>query len=153
MVMIGRTPATALMLGFAGLIPFVWAALLVVGFMPQTSLPIPKVLLGDGKLLMIRYGGIILPFMAGVLWGFATNARGAQAIAAYCLSVLPALWWFFMPGTGVSSALINLITGFIGVLIIDFAFSKWELTPSWWISLRVQLTTVVVICLLIGVFL
>jgi SAM-dependent methyltransferase len=36
-------------------------------------------------------------------------------------SVLPALWWFFMPGTGVTSALTNLATGFIGLftLVID----------------------------------
>lgn len=153
MVMIGRTPATALLLGFGGLIPFVWAALLITGFAPSPGLPIPAILQGDGKLILIRYGGIILPFMAGVLWGFATNARGTMAIAAYVLSVLPALWWFFMPGTGVSSALINLTTGFIGVLIIDYAFSRWDLTPSWWMSLRLQLTVVVVICLCVGIFL
>jgi hypothetical protein len=151
MVMKGRTPATALLLGFAGLIPFVWAAMLVLGLAPSDTI-LPTVLQGDGRLIMIRYGGIILPFMAGVLWGFATNARGTQAIAAYTLSVLPALWWFFMPGAGVSSALINLATGFVGVLIIDYAFSKWDLTPSWWMSLRVQLTTVVIACLCIGVF-
>ena len=152
MVMVGRTPATALMLGFAGLIPFVWAALLILGYTPDPNTPMPSTMMGDGRLIMIRYGGIILPFMAGVLWGFATNARGTQAIAAYILSVLPALWWFFMPGTGVSSALINLTTGFVGVLIIDYAFSRWELTPSWWMSLRLQLTTVVVGCLCVGIF-
>lgn len=150
--MLGRIPAAALLLGFAGLIPFVWAALLVLDLFAVPKWPIPKVLLGDGKLLMIRYGGIILPFMSGVLWGFATNARGMQAVAGYALSVLPALWWFFMPGTGVTSALTNLATGFIGVLLLDFAFSRWFLTPSWWMALRVQLTIIVILCLLIGIF-
>ncbi len=148
-----RIPPAALLLGIAGLIPFVWAALLVLNIFATPDWPLPQVLLGDGRLIMIRYGGIILPFMAGVLWGFATTATGSQAAAAYALSVLPALWWFFMPGTGVVSALSNLMTGFIGLLILDYAFSRWGLAPAWWMALRVQLTGIVVICLSIGIFL
>lgn len=151
--MLGRIPPAALLLGLAGLIPFLWAALLVLGFFPLPDWPLPQTLLGDGRLIMIRYGGIILPFMAGVLWGFATNARGRQAIAAYALSVLPALWWFFMPGGGVTSALTNLTTGFLGLLLLDYAFYRWDLTPSWWMALRIQLTVIVVLCLCIGIFL
>ncbi len=151
--MLGRIPPAAFVLGLAGLIPFLWAALLVLDMFTLPAWPIPQVLLGDGKLIMIRYGGIILPFMAGVLWGFATKARGPQALAAYALSVLPALWWFFMPGTGVTSALTNLATGFIGLLLLDYAFSRWDLAPGWWMALRVQLTIVVVLCLLVGIFL
>lgn len=92
MQMIGRIPAVALLLGLAGLIPFIWAALLVLDLFAVPDWPIPQVLLGEGRLIMIRYGGIILPFMSGVLFGFATNARGVQSVAAYALSVLPALW-------------------------------------------------------------
>lgn len=147
-----RTPAAALILGMAGLMPFIWAALLILGIADTSTLALPEVLVGDGRLIMIRYGGIILPFMSGVLWGFATRAEGSQAATAYALSVLPALWWFFMPGTGVSSALINLASGFIGLLILDYAFQKWQLAPPWWISLRLQLSVVVLICLCIGVF-
>lgn len=146
-----RIPPAALLLGLAGLIPFIWAALLTLETFPAQSLPLPAVLSGNGKLIMIRYGGIILPFMAGVLWGFATNASGQQAVAAYSLSVLPALWWFFMPGTGVTSALINLATGFAGLLLLDYAFQRWGLAPSWWLSLRLQLTAVVLACIGIGI--
>ncbi|OAN87022.1 hypothetical protein A8B74_04455 [Sulfitobacter geojensis] len=151
--MIGRIPAAALLLGLAGLIPFIWAALLVLDLFAVPDWPIPQVLLGEGRLIMIRYGGIILPFMSGVLFGFATNARGLQSVAAYALSVLPALWWFFMPGSGMTSALTNLATGFIGLLLLDYAFFRWCLTPSWWIALRIQLTVVVVLCLCVGIFL
>ncbi|WP_327191951.1 DUF3429 domain-containing protein [Sulfitobacter geojensis] len=153
MQMIGRIPAAALLLGLAGLIPFIWAALLVLDLFAVPDWPIPQVLLGEGRLIMIRYGGIILPFMSGVLFGFATNARGLQSVAAYALSVLPALWWFFMPGSGMTSALTNLATGFIGLLLLDYAFFRWCLTPSWWIALRIQLTVVVVLCLCVGIFL
>ena len=150
-----RIPPAALLLGLAGLIPFFWAALLVLELFPGLTLTehLPAPLTGDGRLIMVRYGGIILPFMAGVLWGFATRAETPMmTTAAFTLSVLPALWWFFMPGTGVISALTNLATGFIGVLLLDYAFHRWGLTPRWWIALRVQLTTVVVICLAIGIF-
>ncbi len=145
-------PRAALLLGLAGLIPFFWAALLTLGLLDATNWPLPPVLKGDGQLIMIRYGGIILPFMSGVLWGFATKANGPQAVAAYALSVLPALWWFFLPGSGVSSALLNLATGFIGLLILDFAYQNWRLAPPWWMSLRILLTAVVLICLSIGIW-
>jgi hypothetical protein len=147
-----RIPTPALALGLAGLIPFLWAALLCLGLLDPTDLPLPPALKGDGRLIMIRYGGIILPFMSGVLWGFATKANGPQAFAAYSLSVLPALWWFFLPGSGLSSALINLTSGYIGLLVLDFAFQRWGLAPPWWIALRIILTAGVILCLTIGMW-
>lgn len=147
-----RIPAPALLLGIAGLIPFIWAALLILGLSGGQEVNLPPVLSGDGRLILIRYGGIILPFMSGVLWGFATKASGGRAVAAYALSVLPALWWFFMPGTGVTSGLSNLATGFLAVLILDFFFQRWALTPAWWLTLRIQLTVIVLICLAIGIW-
>ena len=147
-----RIPPAALVLGFAGLIPFIWAALLVLEISQGGNKPLPAALGGDGQLIMIRYGGIILAFMSGVLWGFATQASGNRAAAAYALSVIPALWWFFMPGSGPVSALTNLAIGYVALLILDYAFHRWELAPAWWMSLRIQLTILVLICLAIGAF-
>lgn len=150
-----RIPASALLLGLAGLIPFVWAALLVIGVAdPGLTAPFAGwvALSGDGILMMVRYGTIILCFMSGVLWGFATKARGARAAVGYALSVVPALWVFLFPGAGATSALINLMTGFAGLLILDFAFTRWRLAPAWWMSLRVLLTAIVLVCLGIGAF-
>jgi hypothetical protein len=147
-----RIPAPALLLGHAGLIPFVWAALLVLGLADGAGGNLPQVLGGDGRLVMIRYGGIILPFMSGVLWGFASNATGPRAVAAFALSVIPALWWFLMPGTGAVSALTNLTFGFAGLLILDLAFTRWGLTPAWWMALRLQLSAVVLVCLCVGLW-
>ena len=148
-----RTPVAALLLGLLGTIPFVWASLLILEMITPRPGTLPDVLSGDGRLILVRYGGIILPFMSGVLWGFAARAESmGQASAAFCLSVIPALWWFFMPGDGVQSGLINLGIGFLGVLAIDYAFSRWELAPPWWMALRIQLTVVVLICLGIGIW-
>ena len=90
------------------------------------------------------YGAVILSFMSGVLWGFATRATGSVAATGYALSVIPALWAFFMTGGGPTSAGISLIAGFIGLLGLDWLFWKQELAPPWWMSLRVMLTVVVV---------
>ncbi|MBD3664618.1 DUF3429 domain-containing protein [Sulfitobacter sp. TSTF-M16] len=145
-----RVPPSALLLGAAGLIPFVWAALLVLGIGTQRPLPLPAVLTGDGQLILIRYGGIILAFMSGVLWGFATTQSGGKAAIGYACATIPALWWFFMPGGQAATALINLMTGFAALLILDYAFQRWEMAPDWWMSLRIPLTAVVLICLGIG---
>ncbi|MDC1430571.1 DUF3429 domain-containing protein, partial [Octadecabacter sp.] len=96
----------------------------------------------------LAYGTVILSFMSGVLWGFATNAMGGQAATGYALSVLPALWAFFMVGGGPVSAGMNLIAGFAALLVLDYAFSIWGLAPRWWMALRVLLTGIVILCLL-----
>jgi hypothetical protein len=145
-----RVPASALLLGVAGLIPFVWAALLTLNIGTERPLSLPAVLSGDGRLIMIRYGGIILAFMSGVLWGFATTQVGLKAAVGYACATIPALWWFFMPGTEAATALINLMTGFAALLILDYAYQRWDMAPDWWMSLRVPLTAVVLICLGIG---
>ncbi len=85
--------------------------------------------------------------------GYATKAEGSQAATGYALSVIPALWAFFMTGGGPVSAGTNLIFGFAGLLILDYAFSSWRLTPDWWMPLRILLTVIVIICLAVGVFL
>ncbi|APE42259.1 hypothetical protein BOO69_01630 [Sulfitobacter alexandrii] len=147
-----RIPAPALLLAVAGLIPFLWAALTALGLTSAADWNLPAVLGGDGRLLMVRYGGIILPFMAGTLWGFATRATGGLAFAAYTASVAPALWWFFMPGTTAETALINMAIGFAALLLIEVAFDRWELTPPWWLAFRIQLTIVVLACIGIGIW-
>ena len=150
MVGLSTIPKAALMLGVAGLAPFVWGALLVSGLMPSAQLPLPAALLADGRVVLTGYGGVILSFMAGVLWGFATKAQGQRALLAYTLSVVPALWWFLAPSYDAASSLGNLLIGFMGLLVLDAVFYKWGLTPSWWMALRIRLSAVVLACLLVG---
>jgi hypothetical protein len=145
-------PRAPLLLTLAGLLPFFWSV--------STSLIDPLAswtiaTLGSrylGPFVGLAYGTMILSFMSGVLWGFATQAEGTQAATCYGLSVLPALWAFFMTGSGVVSASLYLAFGFLGVLMLDVAFARWGLTPNWWLSLRVPVTALVVLCLGIGAF-
>ncbi len=144
-------PRAPLILGLAGLIPFLWGAATLLSADLQiwgADLLGPRFV---GPYVQLFYGSVILSFMSGVLWGFATRAEGAQAATGYALSVIPALWAFFMTGGGPTSAGMNLIFGFAGLLLLDAAFFRWGLTPPWWLRLRVLLTAVVIACLAVGV--
>lgn len=148
-----RIPTVPLALGLAGLIPFLFGAatLLSDGLAEFGASTFgPRFI---GPYIQIFYGTIILSFMSGVLWGFATKASGSRAAVGYVFSVIPALWAFFMVGGGPVSAAGNLVTGFLALLLLDYFFWKQNLAPRWWMSLRVLLTTVVVLCLSVGIFL
>ncbi|MEL7176378.1 MAG: DUF3429 domain-containing protein [Pseudomonadota bacterium] len=145
-------PRSALILGLAGLIPFFWGALTLVSTdLAQWSIRAlgPRFV---GPYVQLSYGTIILAFMSGVLWGFATKTKGAQAAACYTLSVIPALWAFFMVGSGPVSSAINLMTGFAGLLALDYMFWQWKLAPAWWMQLRVLLTALVIASLAVTAF-
>ena len=104
-----NVPTTALLLGLAGLIPFVWGALtyLNAGLANWGASALgPRFV---GPYIQLAYGAVILSFMSGVLWGFASKTSGARAAIGYILSVIPALWAFFMTGGGPVSAGTNLI--------------------------------------------
>ena len=142
-------PRAALALGLAGAIPFVWGAL-TLAWDDAAALGIR--VLGPrfvGPYVQVFYGAVILSFMSGVLWGFATRAEGRVAAAGYALSVIPALWAFFFTGGGPTSAAIYLAFGFLGLLGLDWLFWRRGLAPPWWMRLRVPLTAIVVACLLL----
>ncbi len=144
-------PRSALLLGLAGVLPFGWGALTVLS--PGLA-AFGTQWLGPrfvGPYVMLFYGAVILAFMSGVLWGFATKAEGGQATTGYVLSVLPALWAFFTTGGGSVAAAQALMVGFLGLLGLDWLFARWGLAPSWWMQLRVLLTALVIACLSVAV--
>lgn len=134
-------PIAPLALGLAGLIPFGFGALTTLGWLPNVGAY-------GGPFFALTYGTVILSFMSGVLWGFATKAEGSKATVCYSLSVIPALWAFFMRGDTLTGAVIYQVTGFVGLFLLDWQFAQWGLTPAWWLRLRAILTSVVVLCLL-----
>ena len=140
-------PVAPLVLGLAGLIPFLWGAATFlndqIGLWGVQTLG-PRFI---APFVLLNYGQIILAFMSGVLWGFATRADGPQAAIGYALSVIPALWVFFTIGAGPAASAIYLMAGFVGLLALDWTFFKWGLTPDWWMRLRLLLTAIVVACL------
>jgi hypothetical protein len=143
-----KVPPAALWLGLAGVLPFVWGTATV--WSPDLAdLGLrwfgPRYI---GPYVELFYGGLILCFMSGVLWGFAAQRTGPAATAGYALSVLPALWTFLFTGDGPERSGINLAIGFVAILGLDCHFWRAGLTPPWWLTLRVPLTIIVVVCLL-----
>ena len=145
-----KIPTSALILGLAGLIPFFWGTATSPGF----GLESPKLnWLNEeykGASINLTYGTVILAFMSGVLWGFATNVSDNRRPFGLILSVLPALWAFFTFNGILSNPFISLIIGFLGVFLIDVRFYYWHMTPEWWLYLRSILTLLVIICLSIN---
>ena len=116
-----RIPTAPLLLGLAGLIPFLWgAATMYVPALQDTGLTVlgPRFV---GPYVQLSYGTIILSFMSGVLWGFATKADGAVAASGYA---------------------------FVGLLALDWMFARQGLAPDWWMRLRILLTSIVVLTLI-----
>ena len=144
-----RIPRPALLLGLAGLIPFLWSA--ATHLSPALSAWAGQVLppMFIGAYVGLTWGTVILSFMSGVLWGFATKTEGKQAAIAYTLSVIPALWGFVMVADASDTSAIFLAAGFVGLLLLDATFQAWGLAPRWWLRLRVMLTVVTLACLAI----
>lgn len=145
-----RIPAPALILGLAGLIPFLFGV--ITQIWPPMHLWAASTF-GTafvGPSLQLTYGLVICVFMSGVLWGFATRAEGQHAWIAYTLSVAPALWVFFMVSTRSQNGAENLMIGFTAIFLIDFLFYLWGLTPRWWMRLRFMLTAIVLGCLYVA---
>ena len=145
-------PRPALVLGLAGLIPFIWGlGTLVIPALADLGLAVlgPRLI---GPYVLIAYGSVILSFMSGVLWGFATrDAPGRWR--GYAASVFPALWVFFMVGGGPGNALSALLAGFVALLALDVQSDAWGLCPRWWLRLRALLTLPVLGCLGLGLWL
>lgn len=142
-------PRVPLILTALGALPFLWGALTTL--MPELALSVGQRIGGRfvGPYIQLSYGQVILAFMSGILWGFAARSG---AMLGYVLSVIPALWAFFMVGGGPIAAAINLIAGFLAVLALDAVFARHGLTPEWWLKLRIPVTIVVVACLTTGLF-
>ena len=149
--MILKIPTGALILGLSGVLPFAWGA---VTLLSEEAFNFGIENFGArfvGPLIQLSYGVIILCFMSGVLWGFATKMDEKNGSLGYILSVLPALWAFFSMGRGPISDTISLIVGFLAVLLIDRHFYLLKLTPLWWMNLRIPLTFIVISLLALGI--
>lgn len=151
-------PRSALWLGLAGLVPFVFAAGL--SLMPEPDLPpgqFAKLYPTDAQAILAAYGTVILCFMSGVLWGFTAQGPRDEAAMGYSLSVIPALYAFFFCQPHVFAltpsnldTIRNLSIGFVCLLALDWLFVQRALAPEWWMKLRLLLTGVAVVCLSVG---
>jgi hypothetical protein len=137
----GKIPGAALVLGLAGLIPF------VAGAAAQWT-RIPLLPADTGLTLAIVYGAIILSFLGGIRWGTAIGPydQGRQTLefSASVLGSLAGLAAVFLPAI---PALALLIAGFLMQGLWDVMSVDAGRLPSWFGRLRMILTAGAVISL------
>ncbi len=148
-----RLPPFALLLGVAGLIPFVAGALGALG--SQDDAQASRFLTA-----LVAYGAVILAFVGGVHWGFVLGGPAPEAFAARAareryrlvLGVLPSLvGWLgllvlLLLGSPVA-ALAILIAGFVAFTAAEAELRRRELMPPGYMWLRWCLSIVVVLIL------
>jgi Protein of unknown function (DUF3429) len=142
-------PTPALILGAAGLLPFIVTALQV-----SFGWPFSPRLTGPALYNLTIYGAVILSFLGGVQWGFVAAKPAQHRLAAwrrYLFSVLPSLaaWaglWF-----AARNGLLILAASFVLAMLYDLWTSGAGEAPRWYGRLRIGLTAVVVVCLLAAI--
>ncbi len=137
---------TARWLGYAGLIPFVVLA-------PASLLDPHHGLTWSDALY--AYGAVILSFVCALHWGFAMALPGlddARRTRTMLWSVVPSLiaWPALLLVPTDAAAL--LVIGFVLHYVQDRRLARHAALPSWYLPLRLQLTTVACITLITGAF-
>ena len=134
----------ALLLGWAGVIPF--------ALLTATSVLGVEVSSLDPQGALREYGTIILSFLGGAQWGvlLPRNQEEVSPSWRYGVSVLPALLGFLCLLAPQTLGLVGLVAGFLGLLAYDLTTVHRGLAPGWYGKLRLQLTGVVVVLLTIA---
>ena len=140
-------PLLALLLGVAGLLPFLGCGLLAVR---PASDPVDA----RGLLALIAYGAVILAFLGGVHWGFALpDASGRAERQRLSLGVVPSLvgWVALLIAIAdaADAALVVLALGFVGLTIVEARAARAGLMPRSYMALRYGLSGTVVAVLLL----
>ena len=139
---IDNLPVSAVLLGWAGVLPFAGMSLaLLLGF-PSHGIRLEP--------MLVSYAAIILSFMGGIHWGLAMkspdNCSFAGSSLHYVLSVIPALiGWAAVAIEAYAFAVLSV--AFCTLLFLDMAWASGRCAPAWYGRLRLQLTAAVLLCL------
>ncbi|GBD55852.1 DUF3429 domain-containing protein [Gluconobacter wancherniae] len=150
-----RLPFLAVLLGLAGLLPFVTLGGWI--FLAGLFTPLPHL-----TLILLAYGACILSFLGAVHWGLAMERPDIITISGpstrdrqrLLLGVCPSLWAWLCLCIGV---LANMragyfleIIGFAATFMIERAAWRQGALPPGYLPLRAVLTAVVIISLLMA---
>lgn len=141
-----RIPASALVLGCLGLLPFLAGAVaLHLGSShPGWSWP----LIGEPRRALVIYAVAILSFLGGVRWGVALGYENQdQATRDYVLAVLPALVGWAAALLHAPADLWTLAGAFLLLGLLDYGMSCRTVAPEWYGNLRLALSGAVTLLL------
>jgi hypothetical protein len=141
-----KPPQLAVLLGYAGLVPFVGGAL-GIWVIPMGWRPFVLAALLD-------FAAVILAFMGAIHWGLAMRAEETdeKAKLQLGLSVIPPLlgWAALAGGLPMGLSLPIFLFAFIGLYLADMHAVRVGLAPQWYPALRTPLTLVVCLSLLVA---
>jgi hypothetical protein len=139
-----QIPRSALLLGLAGLVPFV-LLLIALAMDADERLGLPYGTLRDG---LKFYGAVIVSFLGGIRWGIGMHRENLKEAASFFgMSVVPPLLAW---GSLLISHPFDLIVLISTVLITggaDIALVGQGGAPAWYGKLRAVLTGAVIVCL------
>ena len=109
--------------------------------------------LGDVIHLSVIYALMICSFMAGTHWGMFFNKKTSQLTYLLWSSnlqvILLYVLFFLLP---LKLMLWAEALSFIFLLFVDYKLKKTNITPALYFQMRIQVTSVVIICLLIMIY-
>ncbi len=132
-------PVLALVLGYAGLVPFLAGAVelwLLPGFMTDFV-----------EAALLAYAAGILSFMGAIHWGLAMRSHRDIVNLQLGLSVVPALLGWLALMLPVTLAYPLLIVAFLALYFFDLQAVRLSMAPLWYPTLRLPLTVGAVLSL------
>ncbi len=136
---------TAVLLGGGGAVPFI--ALAIASWMATENAAL------IAAEWVLAYAAVILSFIGGAHWGFASLRSGAHSASSpslvLALSVLPSVigWAALLSPAPWSAG--TLAVAFIAILPLDHWAQARSLAPDWWMRLRLPLSVTVATALAI----
>ncbi len=137
-------PKYVSLLGYGGLLPFIFLALLIPFSLDYRTL-------FDNAL--VNYGAVILSFVGALHWGFAMTVQdmsAKQRSDRFIWSVIPALIAWIATLLTMPLGCLLLVIGFVVHLRQDRQLLRVMSLPAWYLPMRLRLTLVASVCLLLA---
>ena len=137
-------PKHVSLLGYGGLLPFIFLALLIPFSLDHRPL---------FEIALVNYGAVILSFVGALHWGFAMTAQGMSADQGryrFIWSVIPALIAWIATLLPMPLGYLLLVIGFVVHLRHDKQLARVMSLPAWYLPMRLRLTLVASVCLLLA---
>lgn len=139
-----KLPLTAIVLGYAGIIPFVVLAVCIAAGIDLAELGFT-----DPVAALTGYGAVIISFIGAVHWGVALHSAAQKQNILFIYSVLPSLAaWVWLLSSG-KTALIGMGLTIVAMFFID----RWLLSnivPQAYLKMRMYLSIIVSACLFLA---
>ena len=143
-------PPSALLLGLAGLLPFIGCGLMAVA--------VPEIQAVSWVFALCAYGAVVLAFLGGVHWGLVLGgpedpAAPLQVATRLALGIAPSL----IGWAAVLLALVTLgelglavlIVGFVAAILTESRLGRMGLVPPGYLWLRWLLSVIVLVVLVV----